>query len=185
MMEKSIFRLDNVIRNIIEYSKSNRTQVKPETVNIEEVYADIIESIGFIKGTGSLHHSSMIDSIAPLVSDKTALVTIMSNLISNAVKYRRPVHDSFVRFSYKCDEHQAVIQVTDNGEGIPKDKTSVVFDMFYRNSVTSDGSGLGLYIVKQNVTKLGGTIELDSEPGKGSTFTVRIPNLYSLSNIQS
>jgi PAS domain S-box-containing protein len=180
MMEKSIFRLDNVIRSIIDYSKSNRMQVKPETINIEEVYADIIESIGFIKGTGSLHHSSMIDSLAPLMTDKTAMVTILSNLISNAVKYRRPVHDSFVKFTYRCDDTEAVIQVIDNGEGIPADKASLVFDMFYRNSVTSDGSGLGLYIVKQNATKLGGTIDLESEPGKGSTFTVRIPNLWKL-----
>ena len=176
MMEKSIFRLDNVIRSIIEYSKSNRLQVKHEYVKIEEIYADIVESIGFMSGYGSLHHASSMDAASPFVSDETAIITILNNLITNAVKYRRPVNDSFVRFTYKCDSEKAMLQVADNGEGIPKDKTSLIFDMFYRNSVTADGSGLGLYIVKQNVQKLGGSIEVASEPGVGSTFTIWLPN---------
>ena len=69
-----------------------------------------------------------------------------------------------------------MIQVEDNGIGIPYNIQSKVFDMFYRGNEKSDGSGIGLYIVKQAVQKLNGLILLESEPEKGSKFTLKLPN---------
>ena len=177
MIEKSIYRLDGVIKNIIDYSKSNRLMPKAELINVEHLYCDTIESISFIKGAGALEHLSEFKVHCPFISDKAAVSTIVSNLVSNAVKYRRSGVKSYVDFRFSCNEQEAVIVVEDNGEGIPAEKHDLVFDMFYRNSVSSEGSGLGLYIVKQNVQKLGGTIQLTSVPDEGSTFKIILPNL--------
>ena len=68
------------------------------------------------------------------------------------------------------------IIVEDNGEGIPPQKIEKIFDMFYRASRNSNGSGLGLYIVKEIVNKLGGTIDVESEVNKGTKFIVKIPS---------
>ena len=71
---------------------------------------------------------------------------------------------------------QAIIIFKDNGIGISQPNQYKIFDMFYRASVQSDGSGLGLYIVKNAVDKLGGTLAVSSELGKGTTFELKLPN---------
>ena len=118
------------------------------------------------------------------MSDKIAIITILSNLLSNGVKYRRRkevmAESPFVKFTFAANEKQAVITVQDNGEGIAEDKFQEIFSMFYRNSSASEGSGLGLYIVKQYINKLGGTIEVQSKLGEGSTFIVKLPNNMKL-----
>lgn len=67
------------------------------------------------------------------------------------------------------------LKVEDNGQGISPEYHQRVFDMFYRANEQSKGSGLGLYIVKETLDKLSGSIHLESAPGVGSTFTVRLP----------
>jgi signal transduction histidine kinase len=67
------------------------------------------------------------------------------------------------------------MRVTDNGEGIPSEHIAKIFDMFFRATTTSTGTGLGLYIVKEVVDKLGGSIDLDSTLGEGTTVTVTLP----------
>jgi signal transduction histidine kinase len=67
--------------------------------------------------------------------------------------------------------------VEDNGQGIPIEHQARIFEMFYRATEKNVGSGLGLYIVQENLKKLKGTISLDSEPGRSTTFTIEIPNM--------
>ena len=73
----------------------------------------------------------------------------------------------------------ADIRISDNGIGIARENHEKIFNMFYRVSTQSVGSGLGLYIVKETVEKLQGVINLESEPGKGTVFSIRLPNLAS------
>jgi signal transduction histidine kinase len=70
----------------------------------------------------------------------------------------------------------ATLEIADNGIGIPNDQKSKIFDMFYRATEQGEGSGLGLYIVKEMLEKLGGDITIDSEPGQGTRITLSIPN---------
>jgi signal transduction histidine kinase len=111
-------------------------------------------------------------------SDQNRVSIILNNLISNAIRYHNPAADrSFVAISIEMTPEKAAITVADNGIGIPGDKQARVFEMFYRLSAKSNGSGLGLYIVKETVQKLDGYIQLESEDGKETTFTVVLPNL--------
>ena len=81
-----------------------------------------------------------------------------------------------IKFNFTATKKEGIIIVEDNGEGIEQNKIDKIFEMFYRNSEKSVGSGLGLYNCKEIVNKLGGTINITSELGKGSTFAVCIPN---------
>jgi len=100
-------------------------------------------------------------------------------LLSNAIKYADLKKEQpYIEIDIQCSILEAQITVRDNGEGIAQDAVTKVFDMFYRASEKGNGSGLGLFIVKEAVQKLKGTIEVKSEEGMGTEFVVRIPNLF-------
>jgi signal transduction histidine kinase len=114
----------------------------------------------------------------PFYSDAFRLRIIFKNLISNAIKYmnlRRP--DNFIWFTIDTDANAMQLKVQDNGIGIDQAYIDRIFSMFFRATERSDGSGLGLYIVKQTVQRLGGTISLQSTLDEGTQFSIFLPNL--------
>ena len=115
--------------------------------------------------------------LSTILSDKFRLITILKNTISNAVKYRKQNQDDcFVNINVAEENKFIVIRVEDNGIGISEKSLPKIFDMFYRATSSVAGTGLGLYICKEMITKLGGTISIDSKLGEGTTVTIRIPS---------
>jgi signal transduction histidine kinase len=116
-------------------------------------------------------------AIPPVRGDATSIGTVISNLVSNAIKYNRPSGEVSVRAVREGEA--ARIEVTDTGIGIPEDSLPRIFEEFYRvgSGVARDipGSGLGLAICRRIVQELGGSIDVTSTLGSGSTFTVRLP----------
>jgi signal transduction histidine kinase len=112
-----------------------------------------------------------------LHTDKSRIQTLLRNLIGNAVKYRKEREgvSSFVEFRIFKDNEHFVLEVEDNGEGIAEKNKDKIFDMFFRASKTSTGTGLGLYICKQIIDKLNGKLELISSQQSGSVFQIRLP----------
>ena len=176
MMEVSVMNLDNVIKSILEYSKSNRMEVKYEPTNIKIIYDSVLDSLNYMRQAKEINHYSTFLSDGDFISDKVRVSSIIRNLITNAIKYSRDIEDAYVKFSFEIDNGNAVITVEDNGIGIAEGSFEKIFTMFYRDTNAAHGDGLGLYIVKQNVEKLKGTISVKSKLGSGSTFTVVIPN---------
>jgi signal transduction histidine kinase len=114
---------------------------------------------------------------APLISDAYRLLVIFNNLLSNTIKYRDSKKDqNFIHFYITVEKDTLKIRVQDNGIGIAPDFLPKVFNMFYRATERSEGAGLGLYIVRETVHKLGGKISVDSEVGVGTTFDIEVPN---------
>jgi signal transduction histidine kinase len=102
---------------------------------------------------------------------------LLRNLIGNAVKYRqqREGINSFVEFRINKQNGQIIMEIEDNGEGVADKNKEKIFDMFFRASKTSSGTGLGLYICKQIVDKLNGKLELINSQETGSIFRVTLP----------
>jgi PAS domain S-box-containing protein len=178
MMKTSIQRSDVIIKSIIDYSRNARLEVAPEILNLQEMAETFIENIKFMEQAKGILF--LVEGKAPVdfYSDRTRVFTIINNLLTNAVKYQRPdCKEKKVSFSFNVNEEIAEIRVSDNGEGIPNEKFENVFNMFYRLSNQSVGSGLGLYICKEMVQRLGGSIHLESQLQKGTTFTITLPNL--------
>jgi two-component system, OmpR family, sensor kinase len=100
---------------------------------------------------------------------------VISNLLSNAVRHTPPENRILVSVDREAEE--AILRVADEGEGISEEAVYHVFERFYQadSSRASEGSGLGLAIVKETVEALEGRVEVESAPGEGSTFTVRLP----------
>lgn len=109
--------------------------------------------------------------------DEEKLAQVFSNLIANAIKYNRP--EGIIKIAMKENEDWIAVDVEDTGIGIPEENLPYIFDQFYRVKTAegkkSKGTGLGLSIAKKIVEVHGGTIQVVSEQGKGSTFTVCLP----------
>jgi signal transduction histidine kinase len=175
MADGSIDRLDQTIYDILEYSKNSRTDVQFEKFNIREVVELINSDLKFYNDK-PIDFQININGEEEIYTDKKRIITVVKNLISNAVKYSKTsAESSFVKFEMKQSSDHIELIVSDNGIGIPKDQHNRIFEMFYRVSSGRIGSGLGLFIVKEILEKLGGTISVESEPNIGSTFTVRLP----------
>ncbi|HEX8545812.1 MAG TPA: HAMP domain-containing sensor histidine kinase, partial [Cytophagaceae bacterium] len=111
-------------------------------------------------------------------SDAVRLRIILNNIISNAIKYHRVDQPTpTITIDINIESELSYIIVQDNGMGIGEKDLAKVFDMFYRASNESEGSGLGLYLVKSTVEKLNGSINVESTIGKGTTFKIVLPNM--------
>jgi signal transduction histidine kinase len=115
---------------------------------------------------------------AAFYSDRARVLVIFNNLVSNSIRYSDPKKDErFVQCRIHTHSEGASIEFTDNGVGISAEHLDKIFDMFYRANYDSKGSGLGLFIFREAITKLGGFVTVESEPGVGTKFFIRLPNL--------
>jgi PAS domain S-box-containing protein len=178
MMMERIKGLENFIRDIIDYSRNVRVGLVKEEIDIEKMIGDIYKDLFYLENVDKIDFKIEVDKDLSFNSDEKRVNVILKNLIFNAVKYQNfNQKNPYIKVKANEDGNHLVISVKDNGEGIKPDIQDKVYDMFFRASEKSSGSGLGLYIVKEMVGKLDGTIQLKSEPDKGSEFTVRLPTM--------
>jgi signal transduction histidine kinase len=183
MMENSIQKLDNTLKEILEYSRNSRQELKIEQLNIKSLIKDSIDIMKFFDGFQLLEMRYSIKCEVPLYSDSYRLSVILNNLISNAVKYLDNNKDKpFFNIECVIDEKNAKLIFEDNGIGISKELLPKIFTMFFRATESKEGSGLGLYIVKEAIELLKGKIEIESEFGQGTKFTIDIPNHLPITN---
>ena len=178
MLKRSAKKLDGFICDILDYSRNARMEVAMEEINFKELITDITENLKFIGDNNrGIEFITEISGETSIYSDKNRLITILGNLISNAIRYQNAqIANPYVRIQIQIFPAETRIVIEDNGIGMSEEVHSKIFDMFYRVSNESVGSGLGLYIVKEAVNKLSGEIKVQSEIGKGTTFLIKIPN---------
>ncbi|AHF14021.1 hybrid sensor histidine kinase/response regulator [Niabella soli] len=176
LMETCVQKLDYYVSQTIQFYKTARFDVRPESVNFKELIDSLIrlyKSLGNAKG---INFQVQVDEQYPFLGDAFRAEVIIANLLSNAVKCQRQEEpDKMVKIDVLTLKKEAVIAVTDNGIGINENDRERIFDQFYK-STNVEGIGLGLYILKESLAKLNGTIEVQSRLGEGSTFKVVIPN---------
>jgi signal transduction histidine kinase len=176
-MRDRIHSLDNFIKDITDYSRNNRLAINNESVKLVDLAEEVWESLKFSPEAVRIVFKIDIPEEISIHSDKNRLKVIISNLIANAIRYHDDKKDQqYIRLHAEVREKVFHLTVEDNGQGIDREYHSRIFEMFYRANEQSKGSGLGLYIVKEALMKLSGTIHLESAPGIGSTFTIRLPN---------
>jgi ligand-binding sensor domain-containing protein/two-component sensor histidine kinase len=178
LIEKSVHKLDEFISEIIDYSRNARLAVEPVAIDFQPMITSILEDLEYLEENVTLKKNISISSAGVFHSDKTRIRIILSNLISNAIKYHNNRQaNPFIDITINANEQHALITVADNGIGIRTDQQENIFKMFHRGSEQSKGSGLGLYIVKETISKLGGSIAVKSKLGEGTTFEVILPGM--------
>ncbi|MEQ8926207.1 MAG: PAS domain-containing sensor histidine kinase [Fulvivirga sp.] len=176
MIENRVQALNGFIAEIIDYSRNSRLDISLEEVNLKSLIAELIEGLQFFDRSEEIHFHIQVDEDFTIKTDKGRLKIVLNNLLANAIKYHDWSKESQVIKVIAEDHPNSItVKVEDNGLGIEEELQDKIFNMFFRASEKSEGSGLGLYIAKEMVTKLNGTIGLTSEGGKGSCFFVNLP----------
>ncbi len=181
LIGKQSVHLNQLINMILEISMWERTQFQLDkrTVDIEEFMSDVVESFKSGGGNGALITQKYKFTGTKVDLDDVYFTTLVNNLLSNAVKYSDK--KSEIDIEGFTSENKICIAFTDNGIGINKNDQKHIFDKFYRASTGNihkfKGLGLGLYYVKKIAEAHGGDVTVSSRPGRGSTFTVTIPNI--------
>ncbi len=176
MMKKRVVTMEGFIKEITDYSRNSRLRVERQPVLVRSLVQEIVESLKYTRGAERIRIDLDMDPDLTFTTDPGRLKVILNNLIANAIKYHDLTkEDPYIRLKASANGKSNEISVSDNGQGIPREHVNHIFDMFYRASENSDGSGLGLYIVKETLTKLSGTIHVESEFQKGSVFRVELP----------
>ena len=176
LQRKSLVKMDDFIRDILNYSRNSRLELMQDEIDFRALFDEAIQQIRFSNHAEDMHYLFENEGDIILKSDKMRWQVIFNNMVSNAYKYRNTQRkDAFLRVVIRKENEQVRIIFDDNGIGIDEQSLPKIFDMFYRASTKSVGSGVGLYIVKQAIIKLGGNIECHSILGKGTTFTIMLP----------
>lgn len=175
LAEKSVNRLDQTVQEILDYSRNSRLDLKITEFSLVQLIEGVFTDLRY-SSEEPVDFSIEISGSTNLHSDRYRLDTLLKNVIGNAFKYRnREIKNPWVKVSVKNDKDGCKIAVSDNGIGISDKSINKVFDMFYRGSSAVAGTGLGLYICKEIIHRMGGSIEVKSVPGTGSTFTIHLP----------
>jgi PAS domain S-box-containing protein len=178
MQERSLLKLDNFISDIVSYSRNNRLQLDVEEINFQTLLEEIFDQLHFMAQLSQLRVSVHVENNLIFYGDKKRLSIVLNNLITNAIKYSdTSKKDPFIQVFVEKRKEGVELKVLDNGEGIDANYIQKIFDMFYRASQRSTGSGIGLYIVKEVVQKIHGTIHVQSKKFEGTEFTLYFPDL--------
>jgi two-component system phosphate regulon sensor histidine kinase PhoR len=175
--------VENVLRTAI--FEQGDMHLRIDTLNIHDIIKSVIRNVAIQVKQRQGSVMTQLNAVDPLIEgDALHLTNVVYNLIDNAIKYsdEKPV----VQISTEDGENELIIRFADNGIGISRENQSRVFDKLYRvptgNVHNVKGFGLGLSYVKGVIEKHHGAVKLDSEPKKGSTFTLHIPRIHEKEN---
>jgi signal transduction histidine kinase len=177
LQEKSIKKLDGYIVDILNISRNARMEVVNVPIDFRNMLDLIFDQLYYMDNCSHVKKNITIYQIVPFISDPIRLNIILSNIISNSIRYAdlsKP--EPFISIIVKTTIDEVEITIKDNGTGIEETHLSKVFNMFYRATEINNGSGLGLYIVKETLQKIKGTINIKSEYRKFTEIVITVPN---------
>jgi signal transduction histidine kinase len=176
MMRQSVMKLDETLKEIIDYSNNARSEIANSEIHWREIIEKSMEKLQYLQFADRV--KLVVDDAEaqfPFYSDPQRLGMIFNSLFSNCILFCALDKQAMIYTRISVAYDVVTITVNDNGIGISESCLPNVFNMFYRASERSSGAGLGLYITKETVKKLGGNIKIESVEHQGTTVTIEIP----------
>ncbi|MGA1495574.1 MAG: sensor histidine kinase, partial [Rhodothermales bacterium] len=174
MIAESVTRLDHTILEILNYSRNARLDVHPVEFNFRTYVDDLVSDLSNLRPDVEMVVQWNGQETVRL--DEVRVGVLLKNIVSNALKYsKQDEADAEVLIEVQVEAEQCTVRVTDTGQGIGEEHLQKVFDMFYRATRKGSGTGLGLYICKEIVDKLNGTLSLESTLGEGTVVEFTLP----------
>jgi len=176
LLKSSMIKLENFVENLFEYYKLRHGENSISSIDFKQLVNAQLDIMGVSLKLAGIKVETNIEQTSQFNSDEIKCSIIISNLLSNAIKYQiKDNPEKKISIEIKVNDGNVSMKFHDNGIGIEPEFLKNIFDLFYRATTDEPGSGIGLYNVKDAVVKLNGKIDVVSEPGKGSIFTVNIP----------
>jgi signal transduction histidine kinase len=176
LMDHSAEKLDKIVIDLVETLGIRDRTLKKETLKLEEIAKELLVPYSSLERNGIIRFKIDCNCLSPVASDKAILEMVLKRIIDNAVKFHNySVPGAHVIIKLVTSSEGAEISISDNGIGIKEELQGNVFDMFYRANNDTEGSGLGLYLAKIGVEKLGGRIMLKSIERLGTTIQINLP----------
>ncbi|MBL4755004.1 MAG: PAS domain S-box protein [Flavobacteriales bacterium] len=175
-LEESVTRMDEILNNLAKVSIIQQGVPKTSEINVDSLVQKVLDGFRHIKAYQNVEVHVKIKGKGSLYSDPALIEAILQNLIQNSLAYQKKGKGAYIKINANKRRHETIFQISDNGVGIPKKYQGKIFDMFYRANEASKGSGIGLYIVKNAIEKLKGTVNCKSKSGKGTVFTLTLPS---------
>jgi len=177
LQEKSLEKLDDFINNIVNFSRNARLELSVSEIDLEELIQESINHHRYSPNANRLKASIRTDNCKTVVSDVNRLNVIVNNLVSNSIRYMDLNKDeNYLDVDISCTGDSVKFVFKDNGVGIRTEDQDKIFDLFYRAHQNSKGTGIGLYLVRETVKKLGGDIFVKSVESKSTEFEFFIKN---------
>jgi signal transduction histidine kinase len=172
MYQTQIHRINNIVMDLIHLTRMNHPEEHKTKIDFKALADECIQTYHYLENFKKIHFIAEIEEDLEFHSEWAIVNTILQNLIENAIKYARPTKNPYVRISIRGTGENVLLMVEDNGMGIAPEHQEKVFNMFFRANELTQGTGLGLYILKRAVERLDGQVNFVSTPNVGSTFTV-------------
>jgi signal transduction histidine kinase len=176
MMKKRIETMEGFIKEVTDYSRNSRLKIINTDIPLHDFLNQAFENLEYSFPKDSMKFENKIAKGLTIFSDPNRIKVVVNNLLTNAIKYADPQKsDHIITCDAEITMNKICIKISDNGIGIEQDHIEKIFDMFYRASDRSEGSGLGLYIVSETLQRIKGTISCTSSFGEGTEFKIYLP----------
>ncbi|TRX47194.1 response regulator [Fulvivirga sp. M361] len=175
MMSTNMKRLDQTLVRLLNITKVKAGSENLARMNVFSELQEIIDALVFLEGFENIKIKLDLDKSLEIYCDPSIFSCVWQNLLENAIKYRQVGRVNQVTIQASENKTGLSFCITDTGQGIDPLVHRNIFDMFFRGNEESDGSGLGLYIVKNALNKINGTIRIDKSYSKGAKFHIYIP----------
>jgi signal transduction histidine kinase len=177
-IEKTVNKMDTLLDELEQFLLNSRLDLNARPVHATEVVDQVLREFNDVILGMQVHVTVCVDQRVPFFTDENRLRIMLKHLISNAVAYQDfGKQEKKINIRFVIDYKACVLEITDNGIGIKEGIRDQIFHLFYRGSEQSTGTGVGLYIVQEMITKMGGNISVNSVHGGGSTFLISMVNL--------
>lgn len=175
MIGESTDKLDKTLSGLVQSMYIKDTRSFTDKIDFERLISESMAKFTHVHGFSRMTFNRSVNCTREYVSNRVVIESVFQNIIENAIKYQNYNRESVLNISVSDNAYGHKVVFEDNGTGIKSEHTEHIFDMYFRGANTGGGSGLGLYIVKTGVEKLRGRIEVKSEYGAGTTFTLYLP----------
>jgi signal transduction histidine kinase len=177
-IENTVAKLESVLNDLEQFLTNSRQDIATRSIDVNEFVGSVLQEFEDTIKQKKINTVITIKQSAKLYTDQNCLRIILSHLISNAITYQDLKKEQRqITITVKIDLSSCCMKIRDNGIGMSEEIRSNIFDLFYRGSAKSPGAGVGLYITKEVLNKMGGVISVRSKAGKGTCSHFSIPNL--------
>ena len=176
-MGQKVTQMQDRLNSLTMLSQANFEKIERRNISLSMVVKQVIHDLNYLAQTEYVIIDILYNGLEQVYLDERVLYNLLKCLVSNALTYRSFTKKGFVWISFSRKEEELWLEVTDDGDGISPAISEYIFKMFFRGSDRSGGAGLGLYIVKNTVKRIKGSVDWVSKPGR-TTFQVMLPGCW-------